>query len=338
MGSIRSDVVKAVNNRIAHIKQMLSDNHNVTFSMISFDSSNDWNDRNRIRIKQHYRQADVNSIVNFESRQYNPDGGTPLLEATFTAINQLRDSVIIGPEDAILLEVITDGDENTSTILPATLNRAIEKCNQDGYWTITFQVPFGHKTKLLRDFGISADNVMEWEATSHGTHVATQTHNLGFTNYMGERSKGTRALTSYYAAVDLGNLSTKEVKQNLVDVSGNFDEFEVKKEEAIKPFVEKKTGKNYITGSAYYQLSKKETLQPYKKLLVKEKGKNKLYGGTHAREVLGIPENGEVTLDPFNLSSFEIYVESTSVNRLLVRGTNVLVDKYQTTPSPKSTW
>jgi hypothetical protein len=40
-----------------------------------------------------------------------------------------------------------------------------------------------------------------------------------------------------------------------------------------------------------------------------------------------MPASGHVKLDPHNLSKYEVYIESRSVNRLLVRGSRVLWNK-----------
>jgi len=49
-----------------------------------------------------------------------------------------------------------------------------------------------------------------------------------------------------------------------------------------------------------------------------------IYGGHEARGIIGIPTNQLVRLKPGNHQNWKIFVNSTSVNRKLVRGTDVL--------------
>ena len=50
-----------------------------------------------------------------------------------------------------------------------------------------------------------------------------------------------------------------------------------------------------------------------------------VFGGTDARSVLGIPEGQNLKIKPGNHGNFDIFVQSTSLNRKLVRGTKLLV-------------
>lgn len=43
------------------------------------------------------------------------------------------------------------------------------------------------------------------------------------------------------------------------------------------------------------------------------------------REVLGLPTDREVTVEPGDMGNLELFLESSSHNRLLVRGTDLIV-------------
>jgi hypothetical protein len=59
-----------------------------------------------------------------------------------------------------------------------------------------------------------------------------------------------------------------------------------------------------------------------------EKKKGSIWGGYKARELIGLPTDGSLAIvEPGNHANYDIYVQSTSVNRLLVRGTNFLLRK-----------
>ena len=80
-------------------------------------------------------------------------------------------------------------------------------------------------------------------------------------------------------------------------------------------------------GKAFYLLQKPETIQSYKQVLVRDKATDKLFSGTEARKLIGLPDNKDAKVEPFNHSHFEVFVQSTSVNRILPRGTKLAIKK-----------
>lgn len=70
---------------------------------------------------------------------------------------------------------------------------------------------------------------------------------------------------------------------------------------------------------------KKELVQSNKKICIRERASNKLYGGDNARRLLNLPLNQNIDVRPDTNALFDIFVESTSVNRKILAGTSVLV-------------
>ena len=141
---------------------------------------------------------------------------------------------------------------------------------------------------------------------------------------MDNYSKGVRSTANVYdinmAAV------TPQTISNLPVVNYRFTSWNVEKECDIKEFVESHN-KTYLLGSAYYQLTKKELIQSHKDILVFDKISKSLYGGTSARSALNIPIGENIKVSPLNFMTYELFVQSTSVNRKLVRGTRLYYKK-----------
>jgi hypothetical protein len=133
---------------------------------------------------------------------------------------------------------------------------------------------------------------------------------------------------TFYVQTDLSGLKARDVKRQLDDLSGHFRAYTVGRETDIKTFVESKTHKPYVVGQAFYCLTKPEKVQPNKAVLIAEKGKTAVWGGDQARELVGLPTDGvaHARVEPGNHANYDVYVQSTSVNRKLVRGTKVLID------------
>lgn len=263
---------------------------------------------------------------------------TPLVDAICISIDDALKTRDAGDENtSFLLICATDGGDNSSSDhnvrrLPSLLEQVL-KTNR---WTPVFMVPRGYKANMTA-LGISADNVMEWENTKRGAEHAFGVTTQAVGQYMAMRSNGMKSTTKFYVETDLSKLTKTEVQTKLDDISHKFKAVEVKQEVDIKTFAEEKTGRNYVLGSVYYALTKKEKVQGGKEILLVEKGKKTVWGGSQARGLLGLPAGKEATVTPGNHAAYDVYVKSTSVNRKLVRGTKILIDITKTV-NDSETW
>ena len=91
----------------------------------------------------------------------------------------------------------------------------------------------------------------------------------------------------------------------------------------IKEFTEQ-CGHKYVIGRGFYELSKKETIQTSKDLVVVGKKDSKVYSGPQARSLVGLPDSMDVRVEPNSNPDYTIFVQSTSVNRHLKVGTKYL--------------
>lgn len=223
--------------------------------------------------------------------------------------------------------VLTDGGENKSRRFSQNAIRdLVYKKQLAGNWTFVFQVPPGYGASVASQFGVPRDNIREWETTREGlieTSVATRS---GMKDYFTARAAGATAVQSFYVRPDLSDLKASAVQRNLSNLRSQFQVLPVLREVEIRPFVEDELG-SYRPGSAYYQLTKTEKVQASKDVLLMEKGKSAIYGGREARQMIGLPDGYEAKVEPGNHANYDIFVQSTSVNRKLVRGTKLLVQR-----------
>ena len=101
---------------------------------------------------------------------------------------------------------------------------------------------------------------------------------------------------------------------------------EVTERISIKKFVEGQ-GYEFVKGDAFYQLTKKETIQDYKFVVAKRKSDGEMITGDELRDVLKIPKKSvkKVSVDLDDVPDFDIFVQSTSYNRILLPGTTMLL-------------
>jgi hypothetical protein len=80
-------------------------------------------------------------------------------------------------------------------------------------------------------------------------------------------------------------------------------------------------------------------VQPQKAIVLREPITGRIYSGHPARQLLGLPTDGttRAKVTPGMMSKYQVFVQSTSVNRKLVGGTLLLRDRAKATNSPP-TW
>lgn len=241
-------------------------------------------------------------------------------------------------DSAFLVIVLTDGEENSSKFYagPETFGNwraprksivdLLKKKQAEGNWTFAFQLPPGKADYFSRTFGIPRENCTEWEGTKKGFEETSVRTEQSFAAYSAVRAAGGTKSTSFYVAPDLSKVKAKDLKQ-LDDMTSRFAQFRVDKESDIKAFVELRTKKPYIPGTAFFQLTKPEKVQATKQIALIGHGEKTVLGGQQARDLIGLKPFVDAKVTPGNHGNYDIFIQSNSANRKLVRGTKVLVIK-----------
>ncbi len=290
-------------------------------------------------VRQKFFRVPVDELKPLSRNTYVPSGGTPMFDCIGDAIEKHRSTPAVknATNLAIVLRIITDGQDTGGEHRhsAAAVVQMFDKTSSN--WTHVFMVPKGFKNGLVSRFKIPTGNILEWDATSRGAEAASVATVNAVSQYIGLRSTGVSRVNSFYVQPDLSKLTAADLAK-LTDLSKHFKVYTVDHEAPIKEFIEGKTKKTYIIGSAYYQLSKTEKkVHKHKNILLRDKATKKIFGGIEARKLIGLPFGVEAKVEPGNHANFDIFIESTSVNRKLVRGSMVLHDITQIMDK-QSTW
>jgi len=110
------------------------------------------------------------------------------------------------------------------------------------------------------------------------------------------------------------------------DISDEVAIYPVATRADISSFITLKTKRAYRKGTGFYQLSKPEkAVQDYKVIVARNKNTGVVYGGTtQIRQLLGLPTYGTISLKPGEHGDWDLFIQSTSTNRVLVPGTSAL--------------
>lgn len=215
--------------------------------------------------------------------------------------------------------------------------------------------PDERSAKELYDFGYAKWNVALWDATTEADlEQAVERIKESYTSYVATRAAtGVRGTRSAFAVG--GQVDAAAVKQKLVPLAHTAyklvpvtktDKAWLKRKRPTKKFPEgepvgyvvriddflnKITNGKFEVGMGWYQLFSagqrtSEKVQGNKGIAVMDKATSQIYVGPEARDIVGIP-HGDTRVAPGKFDGYEVFVESTSDNRQLVVGTQLLIMK-----------
>ena len=259
---------------------------------------------------------------------YRANGMTALIAAAVKSQEDLETTSQLYGDHAFLTFVLTDGMENVSDRLGYNMTSLSRKLyNAPENWTVGFLVPDSQGSAYLTRIGVDPGSIALWDASSaKGLADSFSTIRTATDNFMAARATGVRGTRSVFSTgTDV--LNKKTVTGTLKQIpAGNYSIHNVQIKSRIDEFVKNVLGLNYSVGMGYYQLTKTETIQPQKNVIVREKATGKVYGGAEARNLIGLP-NMSVRVKPDDNPDYEVYVQSTSLNRNLMPGTKLLIKK-----------
>lgn len=248
---------------------------------------------------------------------------TALIDAVCKSQDDLATTSQLYGDHAFLTFVLTDGQENSS--VKFTRNQLRDRiANADVNWSMGFLVPDKTGVRYMEDLGVLKDSIAIWDTRgTTGLDTAMSSIKTATNNFMTARATGVRGTRSVFSTgFDAVNKTT--VISNLVPLSmTDYGIYRVTQTGRIDDIVKKILG-SYSIGVGYYQLTKTETIQPQKKIIVVDRKTAQAYSGDEARGLIGLP-NKAVRVKPDYNPSYDIYVQSTSTNRKLLANTNILV-------------
>jgi hypothetical protein len=252
---------------------------------------------------------------------YRANGMTALVDGVIKSQDDLATTSQIYGDHAFLSFVLTDGMENRSKNSWTKLGPYVNGADN---WTVAFLVPDKQGVAYMDRIGVRGGNVAVWDTTTaKGLADAVSTIRQATENFMVNRQSGVRGSRGIFST-GTDTVNKKTVSQNLEAIPSNeFQLYDVLSKSRIDEYV-RDLGYAYSKGMGYYQLTKTENIQPQKGVIVVEKATGKAYGGQQARNLIGLPDY-TVRVKPDANPDYEIYVQSTSINRNLMPNTRLLV-------------
>lgn len=324
---------------VAHIIEPLIDAYNQTVTDIRTSVLDEGQEASMTalafgdRVLKHrilYVGQQVQTVTPLKYTDLNPTGLTPLFDSVWRAIKKLEELDDGKPETSFVVSVVTDGQENQSVDpgVPTTV-REIEKKTGTDRWTFTFLVPNGQEDSFSRNFNIPRGNVQGWDTkTARGTKDAFIVSSAAYNTFFKEKTIAGKtgkkmSSRSFYSSTE--NLTVRDARSSLSEITNQVRFFTPNSTRKIKDVI-LDAGEEWIKGAAFYQLVKTEKkVQDYKLVALRVKTSQKVYCGQDARDMLGIGNAvGTVRLVPGDHGKFDVFIQSTSVNRNILANTEVM--------------
>lgn len=265
--------------------------------------------------------VDVQRLPSLAGR-YHPQGRTALIDAILQAIGDLRQTAQMHGKHSFLLIALTDGGENQSRAKARDLRQALGELPEN--WTLACLVPDQLSKDDAQSFGIPPGNIAVWDANNAaGLEEAGSVIGQGIDTFLTGQSQGVRGTkTLFSTGIETVNSST--VRAALTPLASSaYAVLPVREPDYIRPFVEA-TGRTFVKGRNFYQMTKPELVQRNKDILVREKKTGQVFAGPQGRDLLGLVDM-DVRVPPDDNPKFDVFIQSNSVNRLLVSGTDLIL-------------
>ena len=183
MDCIRKNALSGCNETIQSIRSLqtkANGEHQHFLSLVTFNSE----------APQHviYERVPINNVQELKMEQYVPDGCTPLYDALGTSMNALHKAIDKSQENSVLVTVITDGLENSSTEYSADkIRKQVEEFKQSG-WTFAF---IGANIDEVMEAGkLGIHNALKFEQTEAGTREMFDCYKESVARFCCEASLG----------------------------------------------------------------------------------------------------------------------------------------------------
>lgn len=316
------------------------------------DQSQRWNQETRVTVyvfgnavKCVAYDIDVMRLPSIDAL-YHDGGMTSLIDATMQSQIELAETAQRYGDHAFLTFVLTDGGENASLkFTQVDLKQLIARQGEN--WTVACLVPdVLCKNHAIR-FGFPTGNIMIWDTTEVGLETAAKQVTTVTDSFYAGRATGTRGSTTLFASnvtqaqvaasgmtpvptsdfviVPVALASTSTLAYVIPKKSVTLKVPAGVKHVEIMPFVEE-TGRRYTAGLAFYELVKSERYDYNKDVVLIDRKTKQVYRGDQAKALIGLTGvSTRVRPQPVKGGDYDIFIQSTSVNRHLPLGSRVLL-------------
>jgi hypothetical protein len=194
MGSVRGETIGMYNSQIETLRKEREGLGDVFCSLVYFGLNPHYHNDDTKVIEVVYQGVALDQLAQMTEDDYMPQGMTPMRDGIGTALG-IGEALELGEQDAVLLIVLTDGQENNSREFTAKqLADKIATLRATGKWTIQVM---GANIDLsdVAHFGIQGGEFSRFNGTGQSVNAKSVAVSGYLTSYSMTRGMGeTRSL------------------------------------------------------------------------------------------------------------------------------------------------
>jgi uncharacterized protein YegL len=203
MGTVRGQAIESHNQQLRDVRNN-AEGQDVRVIRTVFDYPD------AIDISEPMPLVEVSDL---DFSTYEPRGSTALNDAIGKTVLKLR-GYKLRKKDAVLVTIITDGEENSSVQFDGTeVKKMVEDAESTGQWTVTFLGANVDPFTVSSSYGINLSNVATYTSSPTGWQNATPAMSVSNMNYFGARSRGETTSSTFYTTDDAPADFTEEALQ-----------------------------------------------------------------------------------------------------------------------------
>jgi Mg-chelatase subunit ChlD len=144
-----------------------------------------------------YQNRSIKEVNNLSHSEYQPNGSTALFDAVDLTLDVLE-KIALGPKDAVLVVVLSDGEENSSK--PESRSRVperIARLTNTGQYTFNYIGSNQDLATISKNLNIPISNMSSYHSTPQGTANALIKSSSDMGKYFESRTRGITSSSSY---------------------------------------------------------------------------------------------------------------------------------------------
>lgn len=305
----RFSVPKVVDGMVANManKASATPDQETRVSVYAFDD----------KVECLYYDKDVLRLPSIKDL-YQIGGMTGMIDAMELAIEDALAEPQRYGDHANLLVLFTDGHESER---PYDWPKIQAKINElPDNFTVAALVPGEAEKRQVMKYGVPEGNIAIWDAqAADGVERAGAMMAQATTAYSAMRAQGVRSTTTLFStsaavlnAENLKAVGAQRLTGNFQLVTARNTPEKMKTEDFAHSL-----GLEYVNGSIYYQLIKREKIQGHKGLLAQNRKTKEIFYGDGIRALVGLG-SGEQSVAPDFNKEWALFVQSTANNRHVV--------------------
>jgi uncharacterized protein YegL len=192
MQVIRAETVSHFNEQVQELQKRTTEGMETVVSLTVFDGT----------VKHKFLRKPVKSLEELTAEDYQPSGSTALYDAIGQSLDDLeRKAKDINDDNvAVLMVVLSDGEENSSTMFTQQIIAdRIKRLRATDRWTFVYIGANQNLEDVSKRLAIPRTNMLRYTSDSVGTRGMTVAHTASVGSYMASRSVGLMATNDFYS-------------------------------------------------------------------------------------------------------------------------------------------